>query len=187
MFNSYEELKAAVASRRAEILTLEVDMGSEFSQEHEDAKKELVEAGVVKNIMGGQSFLGGDPLEALKAKVEETRPPANSIFVQYKKLDLAEWSALMKTQGLSPVDQYEKVLPKTFIGVYGVDPVKPDDVAEEDWTAPEPLTTDASTLSSKGNNGILPGGGLHQVVQSFMAWQNSGGDVSVRPTRSGRA
>lgn len=66
-----------------------------------------------------------------------------------------------------------------------MDPVEPDDAAE-DWVAPEPLSTDARLLSSKGIDGILPGGALASVVQNFMAWQNSGGDVTIRPTKSGR-
>jgi hypothetical protein len=93
----------------------------------------------------------------------------------------------MKQGGLDAVDQYEKVLPKTFIGVFGSDPVRPDDLpVEAEWEAPKPLSTDGSLVSSKGVNGILPGGALHSVVQNFMAWQNSGGEVSIRPTKSGR-
>ena len=85
---------------------------------------------------------------------------------------------LVKQQGLTPIDQYEKVLPKTFVGVYGQDPEENENVV--------PLSSDPGLLSSKGGKGILPGGALHLVVQAFMSWQNSGGDVSIRPTKSGR-
>lgn len=179
-FNSYEELMAAVADRRQAVLTLEIDLGGRFSQEHEDAKKELQQAKAMKTVLGGQGFLA-DNLEALEARVAETKPETESVWVQFKKLDLAEWALLVKQANLTPIDQYEKVLPKTFIGVYGSDPV---DFAGE--VGPEPLSTDPALLSSKGDKGILPGGALHQVVQSFMQWQNSGGDVTIRPTKSGR-
>ena len=184
-FNSYEELKAAVAERRKSVLTLEVDLGGVYSQEHEDAKKDLAQAKAMKTIVGGQGFLG-DTEEALQARVAETKPESNSVWVQYRQLDLAEWALLIKQQGLTVIDQYERVLPKTFIGVYGQDPSITED--EEGNALPEvlPLSTDGSLLSSKGINGILPGGALHQVVQAFMAWQNSGGEVSIRPTKSGR-
>jgi hypothetical protein len=184
MFNSYEELKAAVEKRRADVLTLEVDLGNEYSQAHEDAKKELAQAKAMKTMMGGAGFLGDD-LEALESRVAETKPEAHSVFIQYRRLELGEWAALVSQANLTPIDQYEKVLPKTFIGVYGTDPVAPDDAGEE-WVSPEPLSTDGALLSTKGNQGILPGGALNSVVQNFMAWQNSGGDVTIRPTKSGR-
>lgn len=179
-FNSYEELKAAVEERRKSILTLEVDLGGNYSQEHEDAKKELAQAKAMKTVMGGQGFLS-DNLEELEQRVTETKPESNSVWVQYRQLDLGEWAALVKQQGLTPVDQYEKVLPKTFIGVYGTDPTEAPEGEEV-----KPLSTSGALLSSRGNEGILPGGALHQVVQAFMAWQNSGGEVSIRPTKSGR-
>lgn len=181
MFNSFEELKAAVAERRNDTLTLEIDLGGAYSPEHEAAKKELLQAKTVQQVVGGVGFLGGNNLEALEARVEETRPVTNSVWVRYKRLDLGEWALLVKQASLAPIDQYEKVLIKTFVGVWGQDP----DVAEGEPEV-EPLSTDPSLLSSKGNNGILPGGALHSVVQSFMSWQNSGGDVTIRPTRSGR-
>jgi hypothetical protein len=186
MFSSYEELKAAVEARRQEILTLEVDLGSPFSPEYEAAKTELQQAKAMKTIVGG-GFLGGDgTIEALEQKVLDLKPEPNSVWIQYRKLDLAEWAALMKKAGGQPLDQYESVLPKTFVAVYGQDPVQPDTLDEgQVWEAPEPLSTDASLVSSKGLNSILPGGALHQVVQNFMSWQNSGGDVTIRPTRSG--
>lgn len=179
-FNSYEELKAAVAERRKDVLTLEIDLGGAYSPEHEAAKTELQQAKAMKTVLGGQSFLG-DNLEALEARVLDTKPEPNLVWAQYNRLDLGEWALLVKQQALSPIEQYERVLPNTFIGVYGQDPT----TAGEDGVAVEPLSTDGSLMSSKGANGILPGGALHSVVQSFMAWQNSGGDVSIRPTKSG--
>lgn len=178
-FNSYEELAAAVESRRKSVLTLEVGMGGAYSVEHEDAKKELAQAKAMKSVLGGQGFLG-DNLAELEARVAETKPESNSVWIQYRQLDLVEWGLLVKQTNLTPIDQYEKVLPKTFIAVYGEDPTEagPDEVVE-------PLSTDAALLSSRGTKGILPGGSLHLVVQAFMSWQNSGGEVSIRPMRSG--
>ncbi|WNM67988.1 tail assembly chaperone [Microbacterium phage SirVictor] len=178
-FNSYEELMQAVEERRQDVLTLEVDLGSAYSQEHEDAKKELAQAKALKQLAGNQEFLG-DNVAALEARVAETKPEARSVFVRFSRLKLGEWAMLVKQAGLTPVDQYEKVLPKTFIGVWGQDPT-----VEVEGVLPEPLSTDAALLSSKGDKGILPGGMLHQVVQAFMAWQNSSGDITIRPTKSG--
>ncbi|QFG04685.1 tail assembly chaperone [Microbacterium phage ChickenKing] len=174
-FNSYEELMQAVEERRKDTLTLEVDMGATYSQEHEDAKRELAQAKGLKMLTGNQEFLA-DNLDALEARVAETKPEAKSVWVRFNRLSLGEWSALLKMAGIQPIDQYEKVLPKTFVGVYGQDP---------DEEGVEPLSTDPALLSSKGDKGILPGGMLHQVVQAFMAWQNSSGDVTIRPTKSG--
>jgi hypothetical protein len=179
MFSSYEELMAAVEERRQATLTLEVDLGGVYSQEHEDAKAELQQAKAMKTLMQGGDFLA-DNMDRLEARVEATRPPAHTVWVRYKKLDLAEWALLTKQAGLSPIEQYEKVLIKTFVGVWGQDP----DV-EEGEPVPEPLSTDPALLSSKGTKGILSGGVLYSVVQSFMAWQNAGGDVTIRPTKSG--
>lgn len=179
-FNSYEELKAAVETRRNDILTLEIDLGGEYSTEHEEAKKELQQAKAMKTVMGGQGFLS-DNLDALEQRVAETKPETNSVWVQYRRLDLGQWALLVKQANLTPIDQYEKVLPQTFVGVYGQDPLE----VTADGEPVVALSNDGSLLSSKGVNGILPGGALHQVVQSFMAWQNSGGDVSIRPTKSG--
>lgn len=179
-FNTYEDLMAAVDKRRTDTLTLEVDLGGTFSQEYEDAKAELQKAEGMKLLMGGQGFLG-DNIDELKARVEELRPEPNSVWVRFKRLSLGAWSALVKQAGLSIYDQYEKVLPDTFVGIWGADP-QPDEAGDE----LEPLSTDAALLSSKSSTGILPGGAMHQVVQAFMAWQNSGGEVTIRPTRSGR-
>ncbi|QBZ73208.1 tail assembly chaperone [Microbacterium phage Theresita] len=175
-FNSYEELMAAVEERRTDTLTLEVDLGGAYSQEHEEAKKEYAQAKALKTLTGNQEFLA-DNLAALEARVEETKPVSRSVWIRYSRLRLGEWAMLVKQSGLTPVDQYEKVLPKTFVGVYGQDPSEFE---------VEPLSTDAALLSSKGDKGILPGGALHSVIQTFMAWQNSGGEVSIRPTKSGR-
>ena len=183
-FNSYEELKAAVEERRKDVLTLEVDMGSKYSQEHEDAKTELRQAKAMKTVLGGQEFLG-DNITALEVRVAETKPEARPVWIQFSRLDLGEWALLVKQANLTPIDQYEKVLPQTFLGVWGTDPVQPDDAGDE-WVKPEPLSTDGALLSSRGKQGILPGGALHQVVQAFMSWQNSGGEVSIHPTRSGQ-
>lgn len=183
-FSNYEELMAAVESRRKEVLTLEVDMGTAYSPEYEEAKQELATAKAMKTVIGG-GFLG-DNLPQLEQRVADLRPEPNSIWIQFNKLDLNEWAALMKQAGGQPIDQFEKVLPKTFVGVFGEDPAPEE--TPEGWEAPEPLTTDPLSVSSKGGSkSILPGGALHSVVQNFMAWQNSGGDVTIRPTKSGRA
>jgi len=188
VFASYEELRAAVAKRRAEILTLEVDLGTDYSPEYEAAKAELQQAKAMKLATGG-GFLG-DNIAPLEARVAELKPEPQNVFIQFKKLDLGEWATLLKQAGGNSIDQYEKVLPKTFVGVYGQDPVKPEDWDEthpdEAWVDVKPLSTEARLLSSKGNDGILPGGALNSVIQNFMAWQNSGGDVTIRPTKSGR-
>lgn len=173
MFNSYEDLMAAVNNRRADLLVLEVDMGAAYSQEHEDAKKELAKAEALKSIAGNQQFLS-DNIDALSARVAETKPDTMPVWIKFKRLDLMEWAVLMKQQGKQPMDQYEQVLNKTFVGVFN----SPDAV--------EPLSDDPRLLSSQGDLGILPGGAMHSVVQAFMAWQNSGGEVSIRPTKSGQ-
>lgn len=173
MFNSYEELMETVNQRRDDVLSLEVDMNTTFSQEHEDAKSALQKAQALQTITGDQPFLSNN-LERLEAEVERTRPPAKPIWIKYKRLPLLEWAALMKSQGMSAIDQYEKVLNKTFIGVFNT----PD--------APTPLSDDPRLLSSAGDLGILPGGTLHAVVQSFMSWQNAGGNISIHPTKSGQ-
>jgi len=108
MFNSYEELMAAVEDRRKSVLTLEVDMGGEYSQEHEDAKRDLKAAQALRTLSGNQEFLG-DNLDALEARVEATRPQSNPVWIRFSRMSLGEWSALTKTQGLSPIDQYERV------------------------------------------------------------------------------
>lgn len=180
-FNSYEELMQAVEDRRKEDLTLEIDMGSEYSPEYENAKSELEKARAVGMLTGGQGFLSNN-IDKLEEEVERLRPEPNSVWVKFRRLNLGEWTALLKKAGANPFDQYEQVLPKTFIGVFGKDP----GVSGEHSEAVEPLSTDAELLSTRSDKSILPGGMLHQVVQAFMAWQNSGGEVSIRPTKSGR-
>lgn len=187
VFASYEELAMAVEKRRAEILTLEVDLGSDYSPEYEQAKQELAQAKAMKLATGG-GFLG-DNIGQLEARVAELKPEQQTVWIQFSKLALGEWRTLLKQAGADAFDQYEKVLPKTFKGVFGQDPVKPDDWDEqhpdEEWFKPEPLITDARMVSTKVDDGILPGGSLASVVQNFIAWQNSGGEVSIRPTKSG--
>lgn len=173
-FNSYEELMQAVEDRRADTLTIEVDLGARYSQEYEDAKAELQQSKALKALTGNQDFLA-DNLATLEARVAELKPDSKPIWVRYSRLSLGEWALLTKQSSLTPVEQYEKVLLKTFVGVYG----SPDEGVEA-------LSTDAALLSSKGNIGILSGGSLHQVIQAYMSWQNSGGDVTIRPTKSGR-
>lgn len=179
-FASYEELMQVVEERRQDVLTLEIDLGAVYSQEHEEAKKELANAKALKSLAGEQGFLA-DNVASLEARVEETRPPARSVWVQFKRLMIGEWAMLTKQANLSPVEQYEKVLPKTFVGVWGVDPV------EDENRDAAPLSTDPALLSSRGDKNIVTGAMLHQVVQAFMAWQNSSGEISIRPTKSGRA
>jgi hypothetical protein len=183
-FATYEELKAAVEARRKSVLTLEVDLGGTYSQEHEDAKKELATAKGMKALTGGAGFLG-DNIAELEQRVADTRPETQSIWIQFSQLTLDEWGKLLKQANLTAFDQYERVLPQTFIGVFGEDP-DPDE-KPEGWEAPKPLTTDARSVSTRGGaDALLPGGSLHSVVQAFMSWQNSGGEVSIRPTKSGR-
>lgn len=183
MFNSLEELKAAVEDRRQSILTLEVDLGGTFSQEYEDAKRDLAQAKAMKSVIGNGGGFLSDNLEELEQRVAETRPTPNSVWVQYRKISLDEWAQLTKQTNVGPVDQYEKVLPKVFVGVFGQDPLDEEGNRREDV---QPLSTDGALLSSRGPQGILPGGALTSVVSAFMAWQNSGGDVSIRPTKSGQ-
>lgn len=188
-FNSYEELMQVVEERRQETLTLETDLGTRYSPEYEDAKEALEKAEAMKLVMGEQQFLS-DNLDHLKAEVERLRPPSRSIFIRYRKLELASWAALIKKQGLSAIDQYETVLVETFVGLWGTDPSKPEDWDEqhpdEEWVEPAPLTTDAITVSTKGGpRAVLQGAQLNEIVQTFIGWQNSSGDVVIRPTKSG--
>lgn len=178
MFNTYEELMETVEERRQDTLTLEVELDVKFSAEHEAAKVELKEAKAMKMLTGGQEFLG-DQLAALEQRVADTKPPSRSVFIRYKKISLKDWALLMKKQGVGPIEQYESVLQDVFVGLYGVDP------DAEGNEGVEPLTTDPRSVSSLNEKAVLSGGLLHSVVASFMAWQNSGGGVSIRPTRSG--
>lgn len=170
MFTTYEELLQAVEERRTDSLTLEIDLGNKYSQEYEAAKSELAQAKALGTLTG-QAFLS-DQVPELEEKVNKLKPESRSVWVRFKRLSLEEWSNLIKKAGLNPIDQYELVLPSTFIGVYGSD----------NFDTP-PLSTDYKLMSSKGDQGILPGGSLHQVIQAFMNWQNSGGEVSIFPTK----
>lgn len=189
VFNNLDELKAAVEDRRQAVLTLEIDLGGTYSEEHELAKQELAKAEGMALLLqqGGGNFLNGgeSQLDRLRQRVAETKPETPSIWVQFKKLDLEEWRNITKRVSLDQIEQYEQVLGKTFVGLFGEDPapeVKPDG-----WVAPEPLTTNPLSVSSRGGaEALLPGGSLASVVQNFMVWQNSGGDVTIRPTKSGR-
>jgi len=183
VFSSYEELMAVVEERRAATLTLEIDMGNVFSPEHEAAKAELAKAEAMETLTGG-AFLANN-LDTLRARVADTRPPSQSIWAQFSKLDLDTWSDIMKKFAGNALDQYDQVLPKCFIGLFGEDPAPEEE--PEGWVKPEPLTTNPLSVSPKGGAmTVLPGGSLNSVVQNFMAWQNSGGEVSIRPTKSGR-
>ncbi len=181
MFTSYEQLKAKVEERRQSILTLEIEVGADYSQEHEDAKKELAKAEGMTLLAGGQQFLG-DNVDKLRARVAETKPPTDSIWVQFSRISLEEFQKLTSASNLTPIDQYERVLPKTFIGLFGQDPVE----AAEKGEPVEPLTKEAYTVSSRHPDAVISGPGLQPVIAAFMAWQNSSGDVSIRPTKSGR-
>lgn len=185
-FATYEELQAAVESRRNQILTLEVDLGAQYSQEHEDAKKELAQAQAIKKLAGNGGFLG-DNIAALESRVAETKPDSAVVYLQYSRLTVAEFSMLMKQQGLSSIDQYERVIPKCFVGLFGEDPLAEDEEGNRINPDLKPLTTDAEAVSSRSDKTVIPGGLLHGVVQAFMSWQNSSGDISIRPTKSGRA
>lgn len=172
--NSYEELMAVVENRRKDTLVLEIDLGSEYSQEYEDAKKALKTAEGMAAI-AGKAFLN-DNIDTLKARVAELKPEGAPVWLKYTRLGVIEWAALVKTGGeLDAIGQYEKVLKKTFVGIFNA------------ADAEEALSDDPRLVSSKGDLGILTGGALQAVVQAFMAWQNSGGDVVIRPTKSGRA
>lgn len=184
-FNTLNELMEAVEERRQTTLTLEIPINTPYSQEYEDAKAELQKAEGMKALTGGVNFLGGDQIEELKARVAELEPESDSVWVRFKRLPLREWTLLIRKQGLTPLDQYEQVLIDTFAGLWGVDP-DPDEKPEF-WEEPEPLTTDPQYVSSKGDLGILPGSALNSVVQTFINWQNAGGAISIRPTKSGRA
>ena len=153
-FNSYEELMQVVEERRADVLTLEVDMGAKYSPEYEAAKRELKQAEALKSLTGDQQFLN-DNVEALQRRVAELKPESRPVWIRYRRLPLAEWSMLVKKNNLTPIEQYESVLKQTFVGLYGQDP---------DTPGVEPLTTDPQSLSSKGAGGVLEGGDRKSVV-----------------------
>lgn len=171
MFNTYEELMATVEERRADTLTMEVDLGSgEYSPEYEEAKKSLASAEAMAKL--GEAFLGrsGD-LDELRAKVDSLRPARQVVWLRYTRIPLKEWALLIKQKSLPVIEQYEKVLASTFVGIYG----SPD--------ADTPLTSDP-VLVGTSNKSILNGGTLLAVINTFMEWQNSGGSVTINPTKS---
>lgn len=173
MINSYEELLEVANKRREETLTIEVDMGAVYSPEHEAAKKELRESKALMKLAGENGFLSND-LDKLESRVAETKPTPNLIWVRYRRLDLATWSLLMKSKTKStPFDQYEQVLPKVFEGIFN------------DPESEEPITSDHNLVSTVSAKSILSGGVLQSVIQAFMDWQNSGGEVSIHPMSSG--
>lgn len=174
MFNSYEELVNAVNERRQEELILEVDMANTYSAEHEEAKKALQVAEGLSQLTGKAEFLS-DNMEALRTRVAETRPEAKPIWIRFRRMSLIEWAALTKDQSKTSFEQYETALPKAFIGVYATE--------DKDHL----LSDDYHLLSMNGDKGILPGGAeMQAVVRSFIQWQNAGGEVSIRPTKSGQ-
>lgn len=174
-FNSYEELMAVVEDRRTDTLTLEVDISGGYSAEHEAAKKELMQAKALSALTAGQPFLSSN-VEELEAKVEATRPPTKSVWLVFRRMPLNVWSSITKSSTTDPLEQFDKVVKDTLIGIYGQDPD----------TGVEPLTTDHTLIQSNSSNSILPGGQLRNVINTFMSWQNSGGDVTIHPTKSGQ-
>lgn len=171
--NSYEELMSLVESRRQDRLTLEIDMGTSYNVEHEKAKEELLQARAIRNLAGDQGFIS-DNFDELERRVEETRPPANSVWVVFSRLDLKTWSLLVKKiNSMQPFDQYEKVLDKTFVGVFSDPEATPDSLISDDY----------HLVSTQSDKCILSGGMMTEVVKTFMSWQNSGGEVTIRPTK----
>lgn len=169
--NTLAELMEVVEERRADTLTLEVDLGGGYSSEHEEAKAKLKQAEGLQ-MLTGQSFLS-DNLEQLKQEVENTKPKTNSVLLRFKRIGALQWSALLKnTKVTTPLEQFEKVLTDTFVGVFGED-------------SGEPLTTDYKLVSPSSPECILPGGAMQSVIQAFTSWQNSGGEVTLHPTKSG--
>lgn len=173
--NSYEELMDAVNTRRDEQLVLEVEIGARYSQAHQDAKKALQTAEAMQLLTGQEQQFMSSNLDKLRQAVLDTKPPSQVIFIRYKRVAMTQWALLMKKKDLTAYDQYEEVLPSTFVGVYS-GPEETDKLIADDFTL----------VSSKGDKSILPGGTLHSVVQNFINWQNSGGDVNIRPTQSGQ-
>ena len=178
MFNSYEELKAHVEQQRENTLTLELDLGGTYSPEYEEAKSNLAKAEALQLVAGGQGGFLSNNLAALKAKVEELRPEPKLVWLRFRKLPLEQWAALLKQTGVSPVEQFESVLPDTFVGLFNQDPDVVEDI--------EPLVADPDVLRVGSSMSVLPGSSLQGVIQAFMSWQNSGGEVNIHPTKSGR-
>ena len=126
--NSYEELMAVVNDRQEERLILEVELGTKYSQEYEDAKRELQQAKSLKTVAGDQEFLS-DNVNQLQAKVESLKPESKTVWLAFKRIDLKTWSLLVKKgANQSPLDQYERVLEDTFIGIFRSPEATPEDL-----------------------------------------------------------
>lgn len=173
--NTFEELMSLVEERQNDRLILEVDMGGGYSEEHQRAKEDLQKAEAML-MLRGDDFIG-DTLAAQRARVEETRPESVSVWVAFGRIDLKSWSLLVKQgKNMQPIDQYEKALPKTFLGVY----------SRPECDSNHLLSDDHRLVSSQDEKGILSGGVLNEVISAFMQWQNSGGEVTIHPTKSGQ-
>lgn len=171
--NSYEELMAVVNDRQEERLVLEVELGTKYSQEYEDAKRELRQAKSLKTVAGDQEFLS-DNVNQLQAKVESLKPESKTVWLAFKRIDLKTWSLLVKKgANQSPLDQYERVLEDTFIGIFRSPEATPEDL----------LSDDHELVSYNSPKCILSSGLLQNLVNSFMTWQNSGGNVTIHPTK----
>lgn len=171
--NSYDDLVNLVEKRRQETLTLDIDLGSNYSPEYEKAKEELEQAKVLQKLTGTQQFMNDNVVE-LENKVTRLKPEPNIIHVKFRRLGLARWTAIMKKPVGNAIDQFIKVLPETFIGIF-------TDLDEE----AEPLSTDYKLVDPNDSKCVLPGGAIQPLIQSFMNWQNSGGEISFHPTKLG--
>lgn len=165
--NSYEELLALVEERRQDTLTIAVDMGGEYSSEHEEAKQALQASKALRTLTGEDQFLSTSGLDSLQRQVDETRPPSVQIYIRFKKIPLSMWTALMSKNQTNALQQFHEILPETFLGIWG------------DPDAENPLTSDWTSVDPMNDKCILPGGSIVQIIQTFMNWQNSGSDVTV--------
>ena len=163
MITSYEQLKGIIEERRQDILVLEVDISGAYSPEYEKAKQEVQQAQVIS------SLVGGDFLAPPKSQLDSLKPVGDPIWLKFRRLPLQAWKSLTKRGNINALDQYESILPDTFIGLYG-DP------------AGEPLTTDYHHVGT-GDESLLTGSMLMQVMQAMLQWQNSGGEISVNPQK----
>jgi len=172
MISTYEELRRIVEERRSDTLTLEVELGVDYTQEWVDAKQELEQARAM-DLLKGASFLSSS-VKALEEKVQALAPTVEVVWLRYGRVPLLLWASLAKEQGGKAIEQYERVLKDTFIGLYG----------DADCTVL--ITDDYHVVSQDSPNCILMPGTLMSVIRTFMDWQNSGGRVSIRPTKSGQ-
>ena len=96
------------------------------------------------------------------------------MWLAFKRIDLKTWSLLVKKgANQSPLDQYERVLEDTFIGIFRSPEATPEDL----------LSDDHELVSYNSPKCILSSGLLQNLVNSFMTWQNSGGNVTIHPTK----